>query len=72
MFNQRKPMLFQTTRHTLMMSVTVQHYVNPRNGVHTYIVRWREENQPDTLGDYYVAFRSFASAVDFICTNFDG
>lgn len=55
-----------------MMSVTVQHYVNPRNGVHTYIVRWREENQPDTLGDHYLAFRSFASAVDFICTNFDG
>lgn len=72
MFNQRKPMLFQTTRHTLIMSVTIQHYINPRDGAHTFIVRWRDENHDEHLGDNYVAFRSFVSAVDFICTNFCG
>ena len=68
--NQRTPMLWQTTRHTLMMSVTIQHYVDPRNGRHTYIVRWKEED--DGMSDHYVAFSAFASAVDFICTNFNG
>ena len=72
MFNQRTPMLWQTTRHSLVMSVTVQHYVDPRTHNHTYIVRWREADDPETMSDRYVAFRAFASAIDFICTNFNG
>lgn len=72
MFNQRTPMLWQTTRHTLVMSVTIQHYVDPRTGVHTYIVRWREPNDPENMSDRYLAFRAFSSAIDFICTNFNG
>jgi hypothetical protein len=72
MFNQRTPMLWQTTKHTCVMSVTIQHYVCPRTGTHTYIVRWRESDDPNLKQDMYVAFRSFASAVDFICTNFHG
>ncbi|MBF1404510.1 MAG: hypothetical protein HXN35_09080 [Prevotella histicola] len=55
-----------------MMSVTIQHYVDPRNGVHTYVVRWRDDNLPDHVSDNYLAFRSFASCIDFICTNFNG
>ena len=54
------------------MSVTIQHYINPRDGAHTFIVRWRDEDHDEHLGDNYVAFRSFVSAVDFICTNFCG
>nr|DAX45662.1 MAG TPA: hypothetical protein [Microviridae sp.] len=72
MFNKRTPMLWQTTRHNLLMSVTIQHYVDPRTGVHTYIVRWRELDDPEHFSDRYVAFRSFASCVDFVCTNFNG
>lgn len=72
MFNQRTPMLWRTTKHTLVMSVTIQHYTDPRTGNHTYIVRWKEQDDPIDISDRYVAFRSFASAVDFICTNFNG
>ena len=72
MVNDRVPMLWRTTRHTLMMSVTIQHYVDPRNGVHTYVVRWRDDNLPDHVSDNYLSFRSFASCIDFICTNFNG
>ena len=72
MFNQRTPMLWRTTKHTLVMSVTIQHYTDPRTGNHTYIVRWKEQDDPTDISDRYVAFRSFASAVDFICTNFNG
>jgi hypothetical protein len=72
MVNDRVPMLWRTTRHTLMMSVTIQHYVDPRTGVHTYVVRWRDDNLPDHVSDNYLAFRSFASCIDFICTNFNG
>ena len=72
MFNERTPMLWQTTRHNLIMSVTIQHYVATRSGVHSFIVRWKVSGDPETMSDRYVAFRAFSSAVDFICTNFHG